>query len=85
MEKVKLLKNSYGRRIFPYMFNFNMTSEDIAVYLNINREEFLSNFDLCEEHSCTISSIDKYEIYISGDEDGITLEIEYLPLINFIS
>lgn len=78
MEIVKFLKNR--DRILPFMFNFNMTAEDIAVYLNNNKKRFLSLFDLCEEHSCTISAIDKYEIYISGDEDGIALEIDCLQI-----
>jgi hypothetical protein len=61
-----------------------MTSEDIAEFLNKEKEEFLSLFDLSEEHSCTISAIDKHEIYISGDEDSIPLEIDYLPIVSVV-
>lgn len=79
MERVKFLK--HNGNILPFMFDYNMTSEMIEKWLLANKGDLFSILDLCEEHSCTISAIDKYVIYISGDEDGVSLLIDYTQVI----
>jgi hypothetical protein len=65
-----------GKTLF---FNSDTTTKEICNYLEVNKnnrsiERFLS---LNEDWTCKFSfDEDTKEIYINGDEDSVTLEIE---------
>lgn len=80
MSRVKYLK--YSGRILPFMFDYSMTTEEIERWLSSNKEYLFPHLDLCEPHSCVVYSVTENFISVSGDEDSLSLEIDYTQVIN---
>ena len=79
MERIKYLK--YNGRILPLVFDYNMTTTMIETWLSANEDMLFPHLDLCEAHSCTVYSPDNHTISVAGDEDSISLEIDYTQII----
>lgn len=73
------MKKVFNDRISLY-FNDYISTQEIVDFLNMNKIDELFNI-LNDPYSCTANIVDD-EIYISGDEDYIILNIKNIaPII----
>lgn len=83
MERVKYLK-MYGGRILPgFVFNYDMTAEEIALYLENNREDIISllSLPILDDDEFEAYHVDNYTICVGNDDEYVNLEIDYTQVI----
>lgn len=82
MGRVKYLKYN-GRMIPTYIFNEDMTMEQIAEYLESNREWLVSYLCLpiLDDDEFHVHKVDEHYLCVGNDDEWVDVEVDWTNVI----